>query len=385
VAQETVTQEMLFPLEKIRRPAADGKAVQRAVELIQKARRPLLLIGAGANRTMTSRMLQRFVDCTGIPFFTTQMGKGVLDERQEPFLGTAALSEKDYLHLAIADSDLVINVGHDVVEKPPFFMSASGPQVLHVNYSPAQVDPVYFPATQVVGDVANAVWQISEGIEKQAHWDSACFLATRQNLAEKMTAKSDAASFPIKPQRLVRDVRRAVPDDGIIALDNGMYKIWFARNYPAYAPNTVLLDNALATMGAGLPSAMAAALLHPEKKVVAICGDGGFMMNSQELETAVRIGLNLVVLILRDDGYGMIKWKQDAMGLPDFGLDFKNPDFVLYAKAYGANGVRIEHTRDFGPTLERCLNTPGVHVMDVPIDYEENRLFTRELNAASSD
>jgi acetolactate synthase-1/2/3 large subunit len=237
----------------------------------------------------------------------------------------------------------------------------------------------------VVGDVANALWQICEGIEKQSHWESACFLATKQKLAETMTAKSDAASFPIKPQRLVRDVRRAVPDDGIIALDNGMYKIWFARNYPAYAPNTVLLDNALATMGAGLPSAMAAALLFPEKKVVAICGDGGFMMNSQELETAVRIGLNLVVLILRDDGYGMIKWKQDAMGLPDFGLDFKNPDFVLYAKAYGANGVRVERTEDFGPALEKCLNTPGVHLLDVPIDYEENRLFTLELNAPSPE
>jgi acetolactate synthase-1/2/3 large subunit len=385
VAQEEVTSEFLYPREKIRRPAAEHKAVSRAIHLIENARRPILLIGAGANRTMTSRMLQRFVEETGIPFFTTQMGKGVLDERQELFLGTAALSEKDYLHRAIADADLVINVGHDVVEKPPFFMREGGPEVLHVNYSPAVVDPVYFPGHQVIGDVANALWQICEGIHKKDHWESACFMHHKRTLIERMLAKSDATSFPIKPQRLVRDVRQAVPDDGIIALDNGMYKIWFARNYPAYAPNTVLLDNALATMGAGLPSAMAAALLHPDKKVVAICGDGGFMMNSQELETAVRIGLDLVVIIIRDDGFGMIKWKQDSMGLSSYGLDFKNPDFVLYARAYGAQGVRIERTEDFLPTLERCLSQKGVHVIDVPVDYEENALFTKELNAAPSD
>jgi acetolactate synthase-1/2/3 large subunit len=197
-----------------------------------------------------------------------------------------------------------------------------------------------------------------------------------------MLAKSDDPAYPIKPQRLVRDVRRAVPDDGIIALDNGMYKIWFARNYPAYAPNTVLLDNALATMGAGLPSAMMAALLHPERKVVAICGDGGFMMCSQELETATRLGLNLTIIIVRDDGFGMIKWKQEAMKLPSFGLDFKNPDFVLLAQAFGARGTRVERTEDLAPQLERAMAEGGVHVLDVPVDYNENYLFTRELESS---
>jgi acetolactate synthase-1/2/3 large subunit len=382
IAQQKVTDEQLYPLERIRRPAAEEKAVARAVELIQAAKRPLLLIGAGANRTMTSNMLQRFVDKTGIPFFTTQMGKGVLDERQDLFLGTAALSEKDYLHHAIEDADLIINVGHDVVEKPPFFMKPGGPEVLHVNYSPATVDRVYFPATQVIGDVANAVWQIGERIEKQSRWDSECFLKTKRSLGAKMLDKSDDSAYPIKPQRLVRDVRRAVPDDGIIALDNGMYKIWFARNYPAYAPNTVLLDNALATMGAGLPSAMMAALLYPERKVVAICGDGGFMMCSQELETATRLGLNLTIVIVRDDGFGMIKWKQEAMELPSFGLDFKNPDFVQLAQAFGARGTRIERTEDLQPQLERAMREGGVQLLDVPVDYNENYLFTRELESS---
>jgi acetolactate synthase-1/2/3 large subunit len=379
IAREDCPEPQLFPIEKVRRPAADTKAVTHALHMIEKAERPLLLIGAGANRTMTSRMLQRFIDRTGIPFFTTQMGKGVLDERQPLCLGTAALSEHDYLHQAIDAADLIINVGHDVVEKPPFFMREDGAQVLHINYSPAEVDPVYFPQAEVIGDVANALWQLEERLHKQAHWQTRCFLDVKRALVNDMTAASDADSFPIKPQRLVRDMRAAVPDDGIIALDNGMYKIWFARNYPAYHPNTVLLDNALASMGAGLPSAMCAALLYPKRKVVAVCGDGGFLMSSQELETALRMGVSLVVVIVRDDGYGMIQWKQDAMKLGRFGLDFKNPDFVKYAEAFGATARRIHKAQELLPALRSALDAGGLHVLDVPIDYTENRVFTREL------
>jgi acetolactate synthase-1/2/3 large subunit len=372
----------LFPVEPIRRPAADGKAVRRAAEAIEGARRPLLLIGAGANRSMTSRMLSRFIDTLGIPFFTTQMGKGVVDERHPLYLGTAALSENDMLHEAVNRSDLIVNVGHDVVEKPPFFMHPGGADVVHVNYSPAEVDPVYFPRLQVVGDVANAIWQLGEQVKRQSTWETDCFLEVKRSIDERMAAQVGSSSFPIKPQRLVRDVRAALPEDGIIALDNGMYKIWFARNYPAYRPNTILLDNALATMGAGLPSALAAAFLYPKRKVVAVCGDGGFMMNSQEIETAQRLGANLTVLILRDDSYGMIRWKQQSMGLSDFGLGFTNPDFVQYAAAYGAHGVRIERTDDFLPTLKAALDTPGVHILDVPIDYSENRIFTKEIESS---
>jgi len=378
------TEPFLFPVEKIRRPAADAKAVRQAAEAIEGAVRPLVLIGAGANRTMTSRMLLRLVDTLRIPFFTTQMGKGVIDERHPLCLGTAALSENDMLHEAVERADLVINVGHDVVEKPPFFMRPGGLDVLHINYSPAEVDPVYFPRLQVVGDVANALWQLTDRVRRQAHWETDCFSEIKRAIDERMLAQIDSTSFPIKPQRLVRDVRAAMPEDGILALDNGMFKIWFARNYPAYQPNTILLDNALATMGAGLPSAMAAALLHPQRKVIAVCGDGGFMMNSQELETAKRLGLHLVVLIVRDDGYGMIRWKQQAMGFADFGLGFDNPDFVAYARAYGVHGERIARTEDFLPTLRACLNAPGVQLIDVPVDYGENRIFTREIERSES-
>ncbi|MCB1575677.1 MAG: acetolactate synthase large subunit, partial [Xanthomonadales bacterium] len=178
--------------------------------------------------------------------------------------------------------------------------------------------------------------------------------------------------FPILPERVVRDIRRAMPRDGIVALDNGVYKIWFARNYPAHYPNTLLLDNALATMGAGLPSAMAAKLVNPDKPVIAVCGDGGFMMNSQEMETAVRLGLHLVVIILRDDAYGMIKWKQAHMQFADFGLDYGNPDFVMYAQSYGARGWRIDATDQLLPRVQACLAEPAVHLIDVPVDYSLN-------------
>jgi acetolactate synthase-1/2/3 large subunit len=177
-----------------------------------------------------------------------------------------------------------------------------------------------------------------------------------------------------------------MPDDGIVCLDNGMYKIWFARNYRTHVANTLLLDNALATMGAGLPSAMMAAILHPERRVLAVCGDGGFMMNSQELETAVRLRLNLVVLILDDSAYGMIRWKQAVDDFPDFGLTFGNPDFVQYAQAYGARGWRVQATDELIPTLEAAFKTGGVHLVAVPIDYSENtRVLVDELRSRVPD
>jgi acetolactate synthase-1/2/3 large subunit len=191
---------------------------------------------------------------------------------------------------------------------------------------------------------------------------------------------ADDPRFPVYPQRLVADVREAMDSSDIIALDNGVYKIWFARNYKAHSPNTVLLDNALATMGAGVPSAMAAHLVFPERKVTAICGDGGFMMNSQELETAVRLKMNLVVLVLRDDAYGMIRWKQANMSFKDWGLTYGNPDFVRYAESYGAHGHRVESADELLPLLQQCHGEGGVHLIEVPIDYSENdRILNREI------
>ncbi|WP_166363353.1 acetolactate synthase large subunit [Pseudomonas akapageensis] len=374
-----------IPPSLSRRPVAEHKSIAAAVSKIEAAKHPILVIGAGANRKMTARVLLRFIEKTGLPFITTQMGKGVVDERHPRFLGNAALSSGDFVHRALESADLIVNVGHDVIEKPPFFMARGGTEVIHINFRSAEVDPVYFPQIEVVGDIANAVWQIGEAITNQPHWDFERILTIREANEAQTAEGADDARFPIYPQRMVADLRKALPSEGIIALDNGIYKIWFARNYKAHMPNTVLLDNALATMGAGLPSAMAARLVYPDKPIVAVCGDGGFMMNSQELETAVRLKMNLIVIILRDDGYGMIRWKQSQMGFDDFGLDYGNPDFVMYANSYGAKGHRVESAEGFLPLIERCMVEPGVHVIDCPIDYSENDLIlNNELKRRSA-
>jgi len=380
------TDAFVIPASYTRRPLADDKAIARAVDAIANSNRPLLMVGAGANRKTTSKMLSEFVDKLGIPFFTTQMGKGVLDESHPLWLGNAALSDGDFVHRAIDKADCIINVGHDVVEKPPFFMHRGRRTVIHINFFSAEVDTVYFPQIEVVGDVANSVWRLKQRLEPQSHWSFDYFTAVREHLDRHLSQHADDGRFPMHPVRIVAEVRRALPPDGIAALDNGMYKIWFARYYRCRLPNTLLLDNALATMGAGLPSAMAAQLVNPNRKVVAVCGDGGFMMNSQELETAVRLKQHLTVIVLRDDAFGMIKWKQAGMQFPSFGMDMTNPDFVKYADTYGARGHRPKSADALGPLLKKTLDQPGVDLIEVPIDYSDNdRILNREIRDLSAD
>jgi len=374
-----------IPRSYSRRPVAEEKAVAHAVDAIQAARHPLLMIGAGANRKTTCKMLLEFVDKTGIPFFTTQMGKGVIDETHPLWLGNATLSDGDFVHRAIEHADCIINVGHDVIEKPPFFMRTDDKTVIHVNFLGAQVDPVYFPQIEVVGDIANAVWQMKEAVTPQSHWDFERFRMIKSHFDAHLEKGQHDPRFPMYPVRIVNDLYNALPVDGIVCLDNGMYKIWFARYWRAHEPNSLLLDNALASMGAGLPSAIATKIVHPQRKVIAVCGDGGFMMNSQELETAVRLKLDIVVMILRDDAFGMIRWKQENMNFPDFAMTLQNPDFVSYAQSYGAHGHRVESADDLAPLLRECFASPGVHVIDVPIDYSDNeRVLNREIKRLSA-
>jgi acetolactate synthase-1/2/3 large subunit len=387
VAAETCEMTELIPPNLPRYPEAGPGPIQDAVTMIRSARHPLLLVGAGANRNRIVDALTRFVDVTRIPFFNTQMGKGVICDQPDLYLGTAALSEGDFLHCAIAAADLVINAGHDVIEKPPFFMEHGGMKVIHVNFTSAEVDAVYFPQMELVGDVASSFDRLTDALGGPCPGhDFTYFMKVRNRVHDHMQKGAEDPRFPPIPQRVVADVRHALPDDGVLTLDNGMYKIWFARNYRTRRPNTVLLDNALATMGAGLPSAMTAALVHPGRRVMAVCGDGGFMMNSQELETAVRMGLDLIVLVLNDGSYGMIRWKQAIEDFPDWGLEFGNPDFVAYAEAYGAHGHRISETDELRPLMESCLRDGGTHVIDVPVDYGENqRVLIDELRSLTCD
>ncbi|MDG2395147.1 acetolactate synthase large subunit [Candidatus Thioglobus sp.] len=372
VAREDVENDTVFSRQTIHRVFATDQAINKAAEVIRLAKRPLLLVGAGANRKRIREPLSYFLRKTGILFFNTQMGKGALSGNVDKFIGTAAFSSKDYVHEAIKKADLIINVGHDIVEKPPFIMQGDQQQVIHINFYSAEFKDIYYPQVEVVGDISNSITRLTDNLNECFACDTSWVDKIRERTKNAIHSLDADISFPMLPQRVVADVRKVIDDDGIVSLDNGMFKLWFARHYHTRQPNTLLLDNALATMGAGLPSAIACALMYPEKQSLAVCGDGGFMMNSQELETAIRLNLDLVVLIFNDNGYGMIKWKQIGQGLENFGLDFNNPDFVKYADSYGAIGHRIMSSDELIPTLENAFKTGGVHVIDLPIDYSQN-------------
>lgn len=371
IAAEQAPDIAPIPPHPIALPIANHAALDRAAEMISHAERPLVMLGAAASRPHLADPLSDFVRRLQIPFFNTQMGKGAVTGGSGLYMGTAALSERDYVHDAIERADLIISIGHDTVEKPPFLMGPHGPRVLHVGYAPATVEEVYFPQAELIGDVGPTLTSLADRLEgKLPRADT--LLSLRERILADINDRAEESRFPPIPQRIVHDVRQVMPEDGIVCLDNGMYKVWFARNYRTRIANTLLLDNALATMGAGLPSAIMAAMLYPDRRVLAVCGDGGFMMNSQELETAVRLGIRLVVLILEDNAYGMIRWKQEVEGFHDFGMTFGNPDFVRYANAYGAKGSRVESAEAIAPTLEAAFADGGVHLVATPIDYSEN-------------
>jgi acetolactate synthase I/II/III large subunit len=382
LAGEEIGDVPTVPPHPIDIPVAHPAALDRAAAMIIAAERPLVMAGAAASRPRLAEALSKFVQRVRIPFFNTQMGKGAVAGGSNLYMGTAALSERDYVHQAIDRADLIISIGHDTIEKPPFIMGPRGPKVIHIGYVPATVEAVFFPHAEVVGDVSPSLLLLADRLDGRLK-NASALLPLREKILEHLAERATESRFPLTPQRIVHDVRQVMPEDGIVCLDNGMYKIWFARNYRTRLANTLLLDNALATMGAGLPSAMMASMLYPGQRVLAVCGDGGFMMNSQELETAVRLGLNLVVLILQDNAYGMIRWKQAAESFTDWGLTFGNPDFVKYAESYGARGSAVDSAEGLGPALEAAFKAGGVHLVAVPVDYSENkRVLVDELRMA---
>ncbi len=380
IARETADDPVLIASHNVALPIPSETAIADAARKILAARTPLVMLGAGANRVRLSAALSDFVRRCGIPFFNTQMGKGAVTGCSDLYVGTAALSERDYIHRMIDRSDLIIAIGHDTVEKPPFLMGSGGPHVIHIGFTPATVERVYFPDTEIVGDVGPGLLKLADLLEGKLTQD-VDFIAMKDEVIAHVAERGAESRFPLTPQRIVHDVRAVMPQDGIVALDNGMYKIWFARGYRTHVANTLLLDNALATMGAGLPSAMMAALLNRGQRVLAVCGDGGFMMNAQELETAIRLKLDLVVLIIEDNAFGMIRWKQEADGFPDHAMTFQNPDFVQYAAAYGATGRRVTQADGLAPALEAAFAAGGVQIVCAPVDYTENiRVLTNELS-----
>ncbi len=376
VAKTTAEGHPFKPFE----PSINGptsEAASAILKRIKSAKAPLIMVGAGANRQRICQSLPDFIEHFNIPFFTSQMGKGVVDERHALCLGTAALSSNEIAHEALEHADLVLNIGHDVIEKPPFRMTSDGPEVVHIHHEVATFDPLYFPQYHLCGDIALSLQALTKQGEN-VHFENEAFAPYLKRYQERLTQVVSGHPVPEATEEhvplldLIQGLRQHMPPSGIVALDNGMYKLWFARYYPAFEPNTLLLDNALASMGAGLPSAMGAKITRPEVPVVAVCGDGGFLMNSQSLETAVRENLDLVVIVLNDKTLGMIRWKQENENKQDFGLRYNNPDFCALAHSYGAKGHTVKTTEAFVTHFQQAHEQGGVHVLDVSIDYAKN-------------
>ena len=357
---------------KIRRPEIDEKAIILVKQELEKAKCPIVLVGAGANRKRITKYLTLFLKKHNIPYFSSQMGKGVIDvSLDEQNLGTAALTSGDYIHEAIAESDLILSVWYDNAEKPTDILGINGVPVININFTKSHFDYVYSPYIDIIWDIGNAFWRLYEleidgqnwdftRIYEIAHWN-------RQKISDNLTLEDDIPYM--MPRRLAKDLREVLADDDILALDNGLYKVWLARNYRARQPNTLLLDNALATMWAGYASAMEAKRLNPEKKVVCVTGDGWLVMNLGDLETTVRLWLDLVVVVLNNSSYGMIKWKQHWGGFDDYGLDFGKIDYVQMAESFGAKWYKVEKKEDFQPLLTRIIQESGLHIIDLDFDY----------------
>jgi acetolactate synthase-1/2/3 large subunit len=377
VAEEAAEGEPLSP-ERPRRPSPDRLALQTAARLIEAASFPLIFAGNGVIRGGASSELRELARNHGIPVVNTFMAKGCMPYDDPLCLLSAGLQARDYISFGFDKADLIIAVGYDPVEYAPKFWNPERKKhVIHIDFTPAEVDGFYQPAVEVVADVREAL-ELLNGLVK-GQKDPAPYRDLRRFILEQLEEGATDDGFPIKPQRILRDLRLAMGREDILISDVGSHKLWIARTFPAYEPNRVLISNGLAAMGFALPAAVAAKLVHPSLKVVAVSGDGGFLMNVQELETARRLGLAIVNVIFRDGGYNLIQWKQQTRLGRESGVEFGNPDFVMLAQAFGAKGYRVETARDLAPALRDALAWPGPTIVDVPVDYRENPKLTARL------
>jgi acetolactate synthase-1/2/3 large subunit len=360
-----------------RRPAPDAKAISRAADLINKARFPLIILSSGANRNMIGRHLEQFIEKTGIYAVHTQMGKGVLSDSSRYSLFAAGIHRRDYVNCGIDRADVIITIGYNIVEYPPYVWNPNlDKKIINIDFSEAEVDKYFNPDIDIVGDISSSLMRLGAGITRK---NDTSFRSLREILDLKLSP-GFKKQYPPAPQEVVLRVREALSPEDILVLDNGIYKLWFSRLYRTYYPNTFIVDNALAAMGAGLPAGIMAKMLRPDRNVLAVVGDGGFMMNSQELETAMRYNVPVVVLILNDNAFGFIKWKQRCRDFPEFALDYTNPDFVKYAESYGAVGMKAKEGDDLSELLRSAFSLKKPVLIECPIDYSVNyETFSCEL------
>jgi acetolactate synthase-1/2/3 large subunit len=378
VAQEQVRNEeaFLLPVQSPPSPEPPSRSVARARDIIGRAARPILLAGNGVVRRRAAAAVRRFAAHTGIPVVQTFMAKGVLADRDPLSLLTIGLQGGDHTNEIIREADVVIATGYDFAEYAPRFWNPHRDKtIVHVDHSPAEVDAHYTPAVGVLGDLSLSLERIGHGLDAA---DRAWATKSRERLVSAFASEWERPrSWPMRPQHVIQDLRAALSRDDMVVCDVGAHKLWMARMFPCEAENTCIISNGFAAMGISLPGAIAAKLLFPFRRVVAVAGDGGFLMNASELETAGRLGLAIVVLIWRDNGYGVIRWKQQMRFGRTSGVEFGNPDFVQYARSFGARGVRVDHPSDLLPALQDALAFNGLSVVDCAVDYSENDRLSR--------
>ena len=362
-----------LPLKKpeISRENASFGSIDKAAAMIFKAKRPVILVGHSAVRNGAGEALTAFADTLHIPTVNTMMAKGIIPYTNKYSMWTIGIPQKDYQNKIIDMADLVIAVGYDIVEFAPRKWNAEGSHtIIHIDSRPAHINKLFQPETEVIGDISYSLQQIQYRCEPKG--EPVEFLKLKQEMVEEYESYREDSSFPMKPQKILQDVRRFMGEDDIVISDVGAHKMWIAREYNCYKPNTCIISNGFATMGIAVPGAVAAKLIHPDKKILAISGDGGFMMNSQEYETALRERIPIVTLIFSDASYGLIKWKQqDRFGSSCF-VDFTNPDFVKYAESMHAKGYRVESAEQLIPILEEAFSQYVPCIIDCPLDYSEN-------------
>lgn len=382
IAKMEATTTPLVP-HRFRRPVADDKIVDRAFELIKKAKRPIILAGNGCIRKRASAQLRTLCEKTGIGVISTFMAKGCVDMDADYCLYTIGLQAKDVVACALDAADLVITLGYDMVEyHPRLWNSKRNKTIIHADFLPTEIDAFYHPETEVVGDLAHTLWMLNERIDANGglSFDFSQQAATRREMAAELSEhKDDDTKGLIRPQKVLWDARQVMGSKDILLSDVGAHKMWIARHYQCHEPNTCLIPNGFCSMGFALPGSIAASLVFPDRRILAICGDGGFLMNVQEMETAKRLNVNIVVMVWEDHAYGLIKWKQEN----EFGrhtmLSFGNPDWMQLAQAFGWHGQRIENSKNLVKGLEQAFNEKGPSLVVIPIDYGENPKLTERL------
>ncbi len=373
------------PLKPIRfrRSVPDDKVVDKAFDAIKNAKRPIILAGNGCIRKRASKQLRRFCEQTGIGVISTFMAKGSVDMDADYCLYTIGLGTKDRVGLAIDDADVVLTLGFDMVEYHPNLWNPSGAKnIIHADFLPAEIDANYLPELELIGDLAHTLWMLNERVEKSGglQFDLARQAEIREEMAADLAEHAgDETVGSIRPQKALWDARQVLGPEDILLSDVGAHKMWIARHYHCHEPNTCLIPNGFCSMGFALPGAIAASLVYPERRILAIAGDGGFLMNVQEMETAKRLNSNLVVLVWEDGGYGLIAWKQENEFKRHTDLSFGNPDWLELASAFGWHGHRVENSVDLQSTLENAFNETGPSLVVIPIDYRENQLLTKKL------